>query len=173
MVYNQKNNLSDILGSPIPFLDSIFKQLNELKIDVSEYELDHICYRVASIERYQALKKQLFNHGQPLTESLINGRPIATFRLNKPFVYQNRSIYLLELPAPKSNSKYEEGFEHIEFVIKEILTDFQQRHPTVTFDTKGISKKINPDLRVQLKGGSVKFHLHHLEYVIQVLDKID
>ena len=154
----------------IPFLDALFACIKADKIDVSQLELDHICYRVATEESYQEMKAFLEKKATLLSETMINQRPICSFRLSEPLMYKKRAIWVLELPSPKAGSPYAEGFEHVEFVVNEPLDVFVQRHQYLTFDTKGFSKKVNRDVRRQYACGSVKFHEHSLEYVIRELD---
>ena len=90
--------------------------------------------------------------------------------MSEPLIYKNRKIWVLELPSPKAGSSYSEGFEHVEFVVKESLDVFVQTHKHLLFDTKGFFKKVNRDVRRQYACGSVKFHEHSLEYVIRELD---
>jgi len=162
--------LESILGSPTAFLNDLFENLNKDKINISECELDHLCYRVETVERYQQLKKEITSIATLLTESPINKRPIATFELDEPIKYQSRQIHLLELPSPKENSFYKEGFEHIEFVVKQSLPDWINLHQNINFDTKGMTKKINPEIRISYGAYSVKFHNFNLAYVIKYLD---
>lgn len=181
-----------MLPDPTDFLDRIFAALEELcyfevpeelidhstKIKVGNgqydvpYPLDHICYRVGTQERYRSLKADLLESNELLAETLINGRPIATFRLTEPLVYKDRRIELLELPSPKKGSAYEEGYEHVEFAIGEDPANWLFRYPNLDWDKKGLDKKVNSDLRLKLgKSMSVKFHEHSLDYVIRYLDK--
>lgn len=159
-----------ILGPIIPFLDQIFHHLAEDKIDVDDYELDHICYRVESEERYLELKKLLSDYGELLTETIIGGRPISTFKLHTPYRYNKRKIYCLELPAPKEGSPYSEGYEHVEFVIQAPFQAFISQYPNLEFKTKGMQKPVNPEISRKYPGMSVKFHHHPIEYVIKYLD---
>jgi predicted metalloenzyme YecM len=158
-----------LLGDPTPFLDGVFAALAKDGIDIDEYELDHICYRV-SADRYDRLRQALLPLGELLTEKPINGRPIATFKLHTPLVYRDRAIDCLELPSPKADSPYPEGFEHVELVVPEGLEQFQRRYKHLVFDTKGLHKAINADLRRSYEGFSVKFHEQSLEYVIRYLE---
>ena len=162
--------LSKILSDPNSFLKNIFHALEKTNINVADFELDHICYRTLNIAQYNFLKKELNNIGELLTENQINGRPIATYKLHQPIIYKNREIYLLELPSPKKGSHYPAGFEHVEFVINTSLEKFIAAHPDIDFDKKGMSKNINPDVRIKFDNFSVKFHLYNLEYVIRHLD---
>lgn len=152
------------------FLDNIFDCLEKDKVDVSKMELDHICYRVETKERYAEVKQVLLEQANLLSETLINGRPICSFKLKEPFFYKNRTIYVLELPSPKKGSPYKEGFEHLEFVTQTSLEDFLANHKNLDFDLKGFTKETNRDIRLIYDCGSVKFHEHSLEYVIKYLD---
>ncbi len=162
--------LEALLGDTRPFLETIFQRLETDKVAVGDYELDHICYRVETVERYEALKKALASLGKLLVESQIGGRPIATFQLHHPILFQNRQIHVLELPAPKVGSFYKEGFEHVEFVIDTPFENFIQKHPHLNFKTKGMSKAVNPEISLRYDDFAVKFHHHSLAYVIEFLD---
>jgi hypothetical protein len=66
------------------------------------------------------------------------------------------------------------GLEHIEVVIgtesdsfldsTTLLTQYQQQHPQIKFDTKAFDKDINADISVDLGEdlGSIKFHARSL-----------
>ncbi len=162
--------MESILGPITLFLDRIFQVLDQDGIDVSQYELDHICYRVETEEQYESLKTQLQPLGELLTESQIGGRPIATFKLFQPIKYHEREIWCLELPSPKEGSPYSEGFEHAEFVIDKPFEEFMSLYPSLTFKTKGMSKEVNPEISRKYGDLAVKFHHHTIEYVIRYLD---
>ncbi len=156
------------LPSPNLFLSKIFNDLKSVEIDISNYFLDHICYRVETQKKYRTLKSTLEKENQLLIESEINGRNISVFKLKNPIKFEGRSIPLLELPAPKTGSHYTDGWEHIEFVIDESLDLFLEKNQNLTFDKKGFSKPINRDIRLKLGKLSVKFHEMSLEEVIQI-----
>ncbi len=152
------------------FLDQIFNALHEDQVDVSEMELDHICYRVETPVQYENIKNQLVEKAVLLSEKYINGRPICSFKLEIPIIYNGRKIWVLELPSPKTGSPYKKGFEHVEFVCPNDLETFLKKHEYLDWDMKGFSKKVNRDIRLQYDFGSVKFHENSLEYVIRYLD---
>ena len=54
-----EKKLADIIGDPILFLNDLFSKLQDIELDVEKYELDHICYRVKSIEEYNEKKEKL------------------------------------------------------------------------------------------------------------------
>lgn len=151
---------------PASFLRKLFAALTESGVDVSRFPLDHLCYRVENGDRYRALRNVLDQEGILLGEHLIGRRPIATYRLNRPFHFEERSIDVLELPAPKPDSPYPEGYEHAEFIVDEKLMAFTQRYPKLTWDRSGIGKDINADVRLRFDGFSVKFHRCSLADVI-------
>ncbi len=163
-------SIYQLLGNATPFLDCIFQYLSLKKVDVTNYELDHICYRVETEERYQYLKNKLIGLGELLTESQIGGRAIASIKLTKPILYKNRNIWVIELPAPKKGSFYKEGFEHVEFVIDVPFDTFLKAHPHLDFITKDLKKSVNQGVTLKETDFSVKFHHHTLEYVIRYLD---
>lgn len=162
--------METILGPITPFLDRIFQLLDQDGIDVSQYELDHVCYRVETEEEYEHLKTLLHSLGDLLTESLIGGRPIATFKLFEPIQCKGRKIWCVELPSPKTGSPYSAGYEHVEFVIDQSFAEFMGRYSTLSFKTKGMSKKVNPEISRKYGDLAVKFHHHTIEYVIRYLD---
>ncbi len=155
------------LPQPGTFLEQLFAALDQLGVEVSGMPLDHLCYRVATQERYVQLRNALRADGELLAETTIGGRPIATFRLQVPIVHGHRAIHLVELPAPKPGSPYPEGWEHAEFVVEEDLLVFTQRHPQVSWDLTDLDKPLNADVRLRLGDISVKFHRLALDEVIR------
>ena len=119
--------VNEFLGDHSTFLDQIFSLLGKDEFDVNNYELDHICFRVETMESYNDISKQILDHAVLLTESQIQGRAISTFKLKEPFQYLDRKIYLIELPSPKSSSPYSKGFEHVEFVVGEELFQLEKK----------------------------------------------
>ena len=161
--------LTDILPSPSTFLENLFKEIQELSIDISRFECDHICYRIETIERYIELKKEFEKIGEFLSEEIVANRPISTFKLFEPIVYKYKIISCIELPAPKKGSFYKEGWEHIEFVIDTSFDEFMVKYSNLRFNTSSVDKKINPEISLKLENGSIKFHHFTLEYVVKVL----
>lgn len=149
------------------FLDEIFLQLLRSEIDVSYYELDHICYRVETQWEYNECKEHISQLWSLLSETKIWGRHIATYKLKKPIIYQNRKIHVIELPAPKQWSNYRTWFEHVEFVVDKSLESFIAEHSELEFKTKALSKEINPDVSLNFWDTAVKFHINTLENVIE------
>ena len=171
---HRKHKTNNMLPSSSIFLDQVFTALEPEPDALAHLLLDHACYRVASVARYEELADRIGAENELLVESVINGRRIATFRLAAPLRFREREIWLLELPEPKTGSPYPEGWEHVEFVTDRPLAAFAEWLTTELgiapedIDRSGMGKTINADLRLRLPGGlSVKFHELPLDEVIR------
>lgn len=161
-------SIQDVIGDYTAFLDRIFSNIKTAGLDVSTFEMDHACYRVCTLEQYEIKKSQLHTFGDLLTEADVNGRPIATFKLHKPFSYKNRGLYLVELPAPKKGKDVPEGLEHVEFVVGSRLTEIMNAYKNLPWNTSGMTKANNPELELKFDDGlAIKFHPESLSEVIR------
>lgn len=151
------------------FVYEVDQLLSDKKLKVFDQHIDHVCYRVDSMESYEFMKIKFSCIGYLLTESIIGERPIATFKLHKPLIAENDlKVFVVELPAPKQKNKYHEGFEHLEVVISKSFEDLSKEYENLQFDWSGASKKINSELRIKLNDKfSIKFHHQRLEDVIR------
>lgn len=141
------------------FLQRLAVELARIKLDLSAYELDHLCFRVETMEEYRSWKAQLILEGKLLHEAMIGGRPISTFRLNRSIADASRSVEIIELPSPKKGTNYTTGFEHAEFVIEGDLNAFADHYQKLNFDRSGLDKAHNPEIKLVLTPKmSVKFH---------------
>jgi predicted metalloenzyme YecM len=153
------------------FLDKIFSILNEKKINIEKWEIDHLCYRTTDLENYEKIKNDFSKLGDFLIESEVNGRNIATYRLNSPVVYKGYTIPLVEVPAPKNGKPPVEGWEHIEVVIDIGFDELMKKYPEIDFDTKALSKELNPELVIKFGDCAIKFHHQSLDDVIKIEKK--
>ena len=158
------------------FVANINRGLEEAEIDLSMLkEMDHICYRVETEQRYEELRRELLRATRLVAPvgvpSMINGRPIATFQFREPVISGGWDISYLELPAPKEGSPYTEGLEHAEFVVRGgDLVAFREQHPHLAhfFRDGGMNKSLNPELGLREFGMSVKFHELALGKVVRI-----
>ena len=162
------------IPSPTPFLEKLMAHLEPTPGALDHLFLDHLCYRVETVDSYVRLRDKLTTENELLVESLIGGRRISTFKMKTPFPFRGRAIPLLELPEPKSGSFYAEGWEHVEFVTDRPLPDFAEwlvaklGVASDAIDRSGMAKARNADLRLRLPDGlGVKFHEQSLEAVIR------
>lgn len=156
------------------FVEKILNEAKAAGFAADEFLLDHICYRTSSTQEYEEVKHLVMSgvgslfRGDLLGEEIINGRPIATYRLHDPLVIGNQCVEALEIPAPKPGKDYESGFEHIEVVTTETFEAIQAAHPDLSFDTVSTNKLINPELAVKLPSGVIKFHHLPLSCIIAI-----
>jgi|GEM_PF-318054 len=151
------------------FFEKLLQELERLEVDpTSLSHPDHLCLRVASLAEYESYKLSVSaGGGKLLTETEVNGRPIATYRLPEAFETRQGPVFLLEIPAPKPGSPYPTGFEHAEFVLREGFARFSARHPRLSFS--GAEPKIlNAELGLITAHGQAKFHSSRLDRVIQI-----
>ncbi len=149
------------------FLTKLTSELTTLGLPAQHLVSDHLCFRVETMEQYLLYKSHILNMGILLTEAVVNGRPIATFRLREGFRTNNHLVDLVELPSPKSGAGYSLGFEHAEFVIQESFESFAAKFPKLEFLKSG-QKNINPELCLNTSVGQAKFHYVSLARVIEI-----
>lgn len=162
-------DIQEIVGDYKGFITNIDEGLGRLNIERSELSMmDHVCYRVESLERYQEMLVRCATIGTLLGESEINGRPIATFEFAEYLEVAGWVVPYLELPAPKEGSSYSEGLEHAELVVVGSLERFLERHKELPFSYNGIGKSINPEAGLKAEGISIKFHEQQLGAVVRI-----
>ncbi|MFZ4714707.1 MAG: VOC family protein [Bacteriovoracaceae bacterium] len=160
--------MKELIGDHNLFLNKLMKHLDQAQIEVKDFMIDHLCYRVQSLSEYEEMKEKLSQYGKLLTEEEVGGRPIASFKLFNPLSYFEKKIPLIELPAPKKNSVHKSGLEHAEMVIPHTFEQMMAIYPHVSFVTKGLEKKFNPELEIEFSDMAVKFHHLPLESVIAI-----
>lgn len=164
----------EILGDFKTFIADTSKGLEKAGIDRSELAMmDHVCYRVETIERYKEMFRSLGTLTNMIGEVDVAGRPIATFELDEPLRADGWVVPYLELPAPKEGSPYPEGLEHAELVVIGDVEKFAQHHSDLPFNRKGMDKVINPELGLKTDGLSVKFHEQPLGAVVRIEERIE
>ena len=164
----QKFNFNSFKAAGEEFMMTLTAKLSEMGIPARSLKSDHLCFRAGTSEDYDFYKAALSFQGELLSEPLVNGRPISTFRLASPFQTNFHEISLLELPAPKRGTFYPTGFEHAEFVVNECFTTFRSKFPQLDF-AEGGNQSLNPELCLKLgQGIQAKFHHVTLDRVIEI-----
>lgn len=167
------NTLQNIIGDYQAFLKQIVQEIKEEGFDLADFvQMDHMCYRVPSLELYEAKKQELATVGTLLGEFQVNGRPIATFRLHDPVRYEQWRIDAIELPAPKEGSETQEGLEHVELVLFDDKEDFLKKYADKQFDMRAADRGVNPEISFRLPTYTVKFHLLNLPTVLYLQSKL-
>ena len=150
------------------FTQELVRHVEALGLGDLSGSIDHVCYRSASVEHYEVVKRRLRSCAQLLSEAFINRRPIATYRLRQPVRLRGGStIDVVELPSPKPGVPSKCGFEHIEIVTSEPLELFMSKHSRMPFNTANFGAAVNRDVSLTLPSGVVKFHEARLDEIIQ------
>lgn len=167
------NDLQQIIGDYPSFLKLILTEIRDAGFDLSDFvQMDHMCYRVSSLEHYDLKKRDLARVGSLLGEAQVNGRPIAVFRLHRPVFIDNWRIDTVELPAPKAGKEPKEGLEHVEMVLFDDKETFLKKYADKSFDLKSADRGINPEIAFRLPTYTVKFHLLNLPTVVYLEKKL-
>ncbi len=165
--------LTKSIGDFQTFISSILDNMKAQGFVMTDFvQLDHICYRTTSIQNYEVKKTELSSLAQLLGETMVNNRPISTFRLNQPINHLGWRIDAVELPAPKTGSIFSEGLEHVEFVLFDDPKTFLQKYQGKPFIMKAAERGINPEIGLKLNQYSVKFHLLNLPTVVYLEQKL-
>ena len=101
------------------FEERISQYLEELQITekVQPFFVDHLGLRLKNTNDILVLKNELLEKGQIISSAIINGRKILIYKLDTPIQIQNWHVPCIELPYPKPDHSYPDGWEHIEIVI--------------------------------------------------------
>lgn len=166
-------DLEQIIGDYPTFLDDILGRVTDEGFDLADFvQIDHMCYRTTSLDNYVEKKSELATVAKLLGETLINGRPISTFRLQEPVIHSPWRIDAIELPAPKAGAEHREGLEHIEFVLFDDIPTFLKKYEGKPFEMRAADRGINPEIGLQLDDLSIKFHLLNLPTVVYLEHKL-
>ena len=161
------DTITKIIGDYHTFLDTVFTNLEDTQIDVSDFYIDHIAYRTLTEEDYILRKDQLSPYGEMISEKIIRDRPVAIFKLNTPLSYNHSTIPYFELLAPADGDAYQEGLEHAEFVVDIPLSQIARKYPSILSVLK--DRKINAELVLKFpNNANVKFHELPIDEVIEI-----
>lgn len=167
------DKLQQVVGDYETFLKNILAEVAGAGFDFADFvQLDHLCYRVSTLEVYEQKKQELRAVGDLLSEVRVGGRPISTFKLHRPLQHENWRIDIVELPAPKPDVPTPEGLEHIEFVLFDSLDDFVKKHADKKFNMAAANRGVNPDVTFKLPSYSVKFHVVSLSAAVYLEQKL-
>lgn len=171
--------------------DDFSRKLNESLAELGIFDkcqdliIDHICVRLKNNSDVESLKQSSANIGQIISSVEVNGREISIIRLSTPLKIGNWQVGCIELPFPKPNHSYQDGFEHVEFVLDDTENTMTgvQRSFTKRFDldketlvgkysysedethAKG-DQLPNPTVGLKVDGVGIKFHAISIEEVV-------
>ena len=153
----------------IDFLNFIFTKLEEIGIDVSNFELDHLAYQASSDQDYDLRKEDFLQFAKLVSEEMVGGRRVGIYEMFEPVIYHDRSISVIELIAPKINQVCPSALEHVEFIVQDSFADFMVKYPNLNWDTSAVDQVDFPMLKLKLNDTvQVKFHYTH---ILEILKK--
>jgi predicted metalloenzyme YecM len=168
------DKLQDSIGDYRAFLGNILQEITDAGFALADFvQMDHMAYRVPTLERYEQKKRELAAAAALLGETQVNGRPIAVFRLREPVRFDTWRIDAIELPAPKAGTAPAEGLEHVELVLYDDKDSFLKKYADKQFELKAAERGINPEIGFALPHYGVKFHLLNLPTVVYLEHKLE
>jgi len=171
------------------FFGEVEQFLGELGIEhlVKNLESDHMGVRCENPDTVAQLSSEIQSEGTLLSSSIVNGREIQILELASPLTLGTRSVHCVELPYPKQNHAYTDGWEHIEFVIpssartlSEFRSEFIQTFPRIdmphlaalgiyseSLPQAGDDQRPNPTIELtKSKNLTVKFHPASIKEIV-------
>ena len=164
------------------------RALDELEIReiCQDLEMDHICVRLQNNSDVDSLKIELSQAGEIISSVQVNGREISIIQLAEPLQLESWKAYGIELPYPKPNHSYIDGWEHVEFVLHEAENtmngvrhaffekfthldrdklmsnyEYSEDEPTTEED-----QMPNPTVGLKVYGVGLKFHAHPIQKIV-------
>lgn len=141
------------------FINNLLTILKDLKIDVSNLELDHYAYQASSAEDYNQMKANPINNAVFFHEGIVDNRRVGMFKFPKQIEILDYKISGYEIIEPKEGQVTENRFDHVEFVTDRSLHDFVAAYPEIDWDLKAIDRDEFAKVALRFENGtSVKFH---------------
>jgi uncharacterized protein len=170
------------------FIDKLNIALDELGIrDICKnLEIDHICVRLKDTADVASLKQELEVVGKIISAVQVNGREIIIIQLNQPISLSGWQTYGIELPNPKPNHNYQDGWEHVEFVFSNVENTmdgvreaFIEKFPHLDLEQLKEAYSYsedephadgdqlpNPTVGLKVNGVGIKFHANSIQKVV-------
>ena len=136
--------------------------IEHLGLGALNLQCDHVALRVNDITNATSLAEEFAQHGQVISNNIINGRPILIIKLDKPLILAQQPVYCVELPFPGKQQYPQVGWEHAELVLPCDATDCEQLAQALTTVLPSISAVINQQTQVKVKFSSPQSALERL-----------
>lgn len=154
--------IEDIIGDYKAFAAQQRDRVAARGIDVTPYEVSHICYRVPEWDEYIRVRGLLERHAVANREGFWNGRPMSLILFAQLEVLDGKKLPMVELIPPVHQRTYKMGMEHIGFVVGEAgFEEFKRVHrPVLTGQQfQGPTPGINEPYYILFEDfTNVKFH---------------
>ena len=162
--------------------------IKQLGLDILALNCDHSALRVNDIQSAQLLADEFSQHGEIISNNMINGRPILIIKLTVPLMLGTTPIQCVELPFPSDKTYPIEGWEHVELVLpskaqtcdelaNELIAEVPKLAQVIAGKTeikvkqsspKGDNERLaNPTIAFKTNGICVKVHPHDIQTIIE------
>ena len=178
LLRSEIDDFSDRLHAALAQLD-ILDQCEDLKID-------HICVRLKNSSDVDLLKAQIVEAGLLISTANVNDREITILQLHSPIMIGPWEVSGVEMPYPKLGHAYEDGWEHVEFVLNGaantmdgVRQAFTEKFPNLAIDElrkdhgyfedaplADGDQMPNPTLGIKVNGVGLKFHAHPIQVIV-------
>ena len=109
--------VEDIIGDYKAFAALQRDRLLTRGIDITPYELSHICYRVPEWDEYVRVRGLLERHAVANREGFWNGRPMSLILFDHLEVLEGKAMPMIELIPPVHQRVYRMGLELLGVVV--------------------------------------------------------
>ncbi|QUJ68387.1 VOC family protein [Photobacterium sp. GJ3] len=99
------------------FMAKISALAEQLGLDLSACQADHLALRVNDAALAAQLHQAWLEYGEEWSTNEINGRPIVVIGFHQLLQAGDWQIEALELPYPGDKQYPQQGWEHVEFVV--------------------------------------------------------
>lgn len=185
---NTKISWSTLQTQLADFSERLNTSLQELGIQdiCTDLSIDHICVRLKETNDVENLKQELELLGKIISAVNVNGREIMIIQLNQAIDLGHWKTFGVELPNPKPNHNYHDGWEHVEFVLSDaentmhgVRKAFTEKFPNLNIqklkDDYSYSEDEphadgdqlpNPTIGLKVNGVGIKFHANPIQKVV-------
>lgn len=149
--------------------------------------IDHACVRLKNSTDVQSVKESIAAGSEEIISAVnVNGREIVMVQLTEPLPLGHWQTAGVELPFPKPNHNYEDGWEHVEFVLEgaentldgvreaffktfpqvsreQLEADYQYSEDEPQADDDQMP---NPTIGIKVNGVGLKFHANPIQQVV-------
>lgn len=96
---------SSALYQELPSFKEKIQQLAAvMKINLTDYQIDHLALRANSKEKAKNWLTELLKYGKILSSNIVNHRPIYLIELDEPVNFIGQPVDVIELPFLKINN---------------------------------------------------------------------
>lgn len=163
-----QQDLVEIIGDYKSFVQDTLKRATDAGVDLKDYPIDHLCFRVQTVEEYQRIKPLIQKFSKGVLENAHHGRPVTKFLLSEPLIVGNYEIPVIEMPAPKQGQVINTGLEHLEMVVGDDYERIKERYASLWSGTDDSGEFNQPMFVAFNNGHSIKFHKLPISEVIKL-----